>query len=298
LTPRSDSAIGIALALAAAGCWSLAGVIVRGLDLPAVDISFWRSAFMAAALLPVVLWRGRLVRQDLRQNPATLLASGALLAICFVSYILALGLTTVANVAFVLATSPFLTALIALLWIGERIPRSTLVAMIVAGGGLALTVADSLQFGGLAGLGVALLTPLTFALNAVTLRRRRLVEPLAGLILAALISAAATVPFVDLGAIAQRHLAPLLVLGPVQLALGLFFFTRALRYLPAAQATLIANIEMVLNPLWVWLVHGERPSFLALVGGGFVLAAVMADGFVQLRRSRALSSRRSKRPRP
>ena len=287
MTPRSDSAIGIALALAAAGCWSLAGVIVRGLDLPAIDISFWRSAFMAAALLPLVLWRRRLVRQDMRHHPATLLASGTLLAICFVSYILALGLTTVANVAFVLATSPFLTALIALLWIGERIPSSTLVAMLVAGGGLALTVADSLKIGGLVGLGVALLTPLTFALNAVTLRRRRLAEPLAGLLLAALISAAALLPFVDFGAIAQRHLPLLLVLGPVQLALGLFFFTRALRYLPAAQATLIANIEMVLNPLWVWLVHGERPSTLALVGGGLVLAAVMADGVVQVRRTRS-----------
>lgn len=285
--PRSESAIGIALALAAAGCWSLAGVIVRGLDLAAIDISFWRSAFMAAVLLPLVLWRGRLVRQDLTRNPATLLGSGALLAITFVTYILALGLTTVANVAFVLATSPFLTALIALLWIGERIPRSTLMAMIVAGGGLALTVVDSVQLGSFAGLAVALLTPLTFALNAVTLRRRRLAEPLAGLLLAAILSALATLPFIDIGTLGPRHVAPLLVLGPVQLALGLFFFTRALRYLPAAQATLIANIEMVLNPLWVWLVHGERPSTLALAGGALVLGAVLADGIVQLRSARA-----------
>lgn len=277
---------GVACAVAAALCWSLAGIIVRSLDLPAIDVSFWRSTFMSAALLPLVIWRRSAALLDLRENPATVIGSGVLMGVTFVTYIVALGLTSVANVAFVLATYPLFTALIAWLWIGERIARRTMIAMLAALCGLGLTFSDALKPTDLAGLAVAMILPLAFSGNAVALRRRRLREPMVGLLLAAILSALLALPFVDIGRLEGRHLPLLLVLGPVQLALGLYLFTRSLRHLPAAQAALIANLEMVLGPLWVWLAYGERPGTLALIGGALVLAAVLADGLGHLRPSR------------
>lgn len=281
---RESFAVGAAFALGAALCWSLAGVIVRGLDLPEIEIAFWRSLFMLAALLPLLWWKRAEARRDAVQSGRVLLASGALLAVTFVAFIVSLGMTTVANVLFLMGVGPFFTALLARVALGEAVRPATLAAMAVAAVGVATTVVDSVRVGDTAGLLVALVVPLAFAANTVLMRRHRAVGPLPALVLAALFSVVATLPFVRLGAIETGHLPRLLMLGPVQLALGLWLFTMALRRLPAAQAALLAIVEMALGPLWVWLVYAETPTPLSLVGGALVLAAVVGNGLAELRR--------------
>lgn len=284
--PRRSTAflVGAALALTAALFWSLAGVIVRQIDLPAVEVSFWRSVFMLLALLPVVLAQPRQLARDLAVDGWAYLASGCLLAVTFVAFIVALGMTTVANVLFMFAAGPFITAIFARLAAGEPARRATLAAAGAAFGGILLTLVDSLRVGDMAGLLVALIVPVAFSANTVLMRRHRTIRPLPGLALAALISALMTLAFVHWDGLELRHLPWLLLLGPMQLALGLYCFTRALRYLPAAQAALIGLLEIVLGPLWVWLAYGEHPGGLALVGGGIAVAAVVANGLAELRR--------------
>ena len=276
---------GAALALTAALFWSLAGVIVRQIDLPAVEVAFWRSVFMLLALLPLVLAQPRTLTRDLATSGWAYLASGCLLAITFVAFIVALGMTTVANVLFMFAAGPFITAIFARLAMGEPARRATLIAAGVAFGGILLTLIESLRVGDMAGLLLALIVPVAFSANTVLMRRHRTVRPLPGLAIAALISGLMTAPFVHWPALELRHLPWLLLLGPMQLALGLYCFTRALRYLPAAQAALIGLLEIVLGPIWVWLAYGEHPGGLALAGGGIALAAVLANGLAELRRS-------------
>jgi drug/metabolite transporter (DMT)-like permease len=284
---RSNFLRGAALAIAAAFFWSLAGVIVRHIDLPPVETSFWRGVLMAAAILPLMLARPAELRRAVAAGGWALLLSGALLATTFIAFIIAIGMTTVANVLFVMAVGPFLTALLARIVLGEPLHAFTLGAAGVAAGGIILTVVDSMRLGEPLGLALAILVPLAFAANTVLMRHRRSLPTLPGLAAAALLSVLATLPFVRLGALTSEHVGWLLLLGPIQLAVGLFCFTRALRYLPATQAALIALIEIVLGPLWVWLVHGERPGTLAVVGGAIVLGAVLANGLAEMRRNAA-----------
>ena len=96
---------GACLAGAAAVCWSMAGVVVRHLDLRDVDVSFWRSAFMLLALLPALIWQRRALMADLSRGWPSMAFSGLLLAITFVAFIIALGLTSVANIMVVLAAT-------------------------------------------------------------------------------------------------------------------------------------------------------------------------------------------------
>jgi len=276
---------GAALALTAAVFWSLAGLVVRQIDLPPVETAFWRSVFMALPLLPLVLLRPGALARDVATAGGALMASGVLLAVTFVAFIVALGMTTVANVLFMFAAGPFLTALLARAALGEALRPATLVAAVAAAGGIGLTVIESVQVGHVAGLLLALVIPLAFSANTVLMRRHRTVRPLVALAVAAVVSALATLPFVRLEAIELRHLPWLLLLGPVQLALGLYCFTRALRHLPAAQAALIGLLEIVLGPLWVWLAYGEHPGALGLAGGAIAVAAVLANGIAELRRA-------------
>jgi drug/metabolite transporter (DMT)-like permease len=284
-TGRSTFLRGAALALAAAFFWSLAGAVVRQIDLPVIETSFWRSVFMLAAVLPLLLVRPAQLGRELATGGGALLLSGLLLAITFVAFIVAIGMTTVANVLFVMAVGPFITALMARAFLGEPLRATTLAAAALAAGGISLTLVDSVRFGQALGLLLAFLVPVAFAANTVLMRHRRSLPTLPGLAAAALISGLAVLPFVRLGALEMHHIGWLLLLGPVQLALGLFCFTRALRYLPATQAALIALVEMVMGPLWVWLAHGERPGGLALAGGAVVLTAVLLNGVAEMRRS-------------
>src|SRR4029450_8079862 len=94
----STAAVGIACAVGAAAVFSTAGVIVRRIELPAWDVSFWRSALRVATMLPLLFWQRGGICIDVRNAGAALVLSALLLAGSFVAFILALGLAPVANV--------------------------------------------------------------------------------------------------------------------------------------------------------------------------------------------------------
>ncbi len=65
-------------------------------------------------------------------------------------------------------------------------------------------------------------------------------------------------------------------LGVVQIGLAYYLVATALTHLGALEASLILLLEPALNPVWSWLVHGERPAAPAVVGGALVLGATLA----------------------
>ena len=132
-TSRSSAAaVGIVCAVGAATIFSTAGVIVRHIELPAWDVSFWRSAFLVASMLPLLLLQRRGVLIDVRNAGLALLASAVLLAGSFVSFILALGLAPVANVLLMFGATPFITALLARFFLGEPMHGHTILTMAAA----------------------------------------------------------------------------------------------------------------------------------------------------------------------
>ena len=73
-----------------------------------------------------------------------------------------------------------------------------------------------------------------------------------------------------------RDLLLLALFGSGQLGVGLLLFTAGARFIPVAEASLIAVLESVLGPVWVWLAIGERPGASSLIGGGVILLALVA----------------------
>ena len=78
-----------------------------------------------------------------------------------------------------------------------------------------------------------------------------------------------------------RDAAAILYLGAIQIGFAYWLFTRALRVLPALEVALLVLLEPILNPLWTWLLHGERPSLLASAGGGVMLVALAARSLLE-----------------
>src|SRR5262249_38997771 len=277
---------GVVLVTAAAVAWSLAGFFTRLIPLDAWTILAWRGLFGALFLGLYVVWRyrGRTLAVTWAMGWPGLLVT-FLSALGMTSFIPALKLTSVADVAIIYAACPFLAAGLAWIWYRERVTRLTLGASLLAFAGVALTVSGAgTGRSTLAGDLLAGVMTLALAAMTVALRRYRDVPMLPTASLANMLGALVGLVLGAPLAAGAQDLAYLALFGFVQMSLGLGFFTLGSRLIPAAETALISALETPLAPLWVWLAFGEAVSPHALAGGAVVMAAVMGHVLLQGRR--------------
>ena len=278
---------GIALVATAALFWSLGGLLARLVDTDTWTTVFWRSIFAAIFLLGVTfVWEGR---GAWRRTIWGMGWPGVAMALCFATastcFINALARTTVANTLIIQSTSPFIAALLGWAWMGERVRRRSWLAMAAALAGAVVMASHSYGAGSIAGDLLALTTAVAFAAATVIVRRQREIRMTAAAGLANVFSAAfAWWPARPL-AVGIDDLALLALFGAAQLGFGLILFTAGARLIPVAEASLIAVLESVLGPVWVWLALGETPAAAALLGGAIILVALIVHTALDLRRS-------------
>jgi drug/metabolite transporter (DMT)-like permease len=263
----------LAIVLAALA-WSTAGLAQRSLDADAATQVAGRAFFAAIALFGfvVAIERGRTVRAFLGMGRSGL-AMTVFLAISSGAFLLALNHTSVANVLFMQAAAPMMAALLGWALISEPVDRRTWAALLLAGAGVAVMAAGSLD-AGVAAVGLPLLMTASFAAVIVIARHRRDVSMMPATCASQVLVVVACAPFVTLGSATRSDWAILAALGVGQMGLGLAFLTIGARLIPPAQVAIISLLEVVLGPLWVWLAYGERPSAATLAGGAIVVAAV------------------------
>ena len=286
--PGSSRSRGILLVAAAALCWSSGGLLARLVDTDTWTTVFWRGIFSAAFLLGVGALQGRRTGRGVLSGlgwPGWVMAVGfATASTCFIN---ALARTSVANALVLQSTSPFIAALLGWAGMGERVRPRTWLAMAAALCGTTVMASRSWGAGSIAGDVLAVVTAAAFAAAAVTVRRHAEVNLPAAAGLAGLLGAAvAWWPAHPLSA-SPGDLALLAAFGAGQLGLGLMLFTAGARLIPVAEASLIAVLESVLGPLWVWLAVGEAPSSASLTGGAVILGALVAHTAMDLGAARS-----------
>lgn len=276
---------GRALALSATLVWSMSGVAIRSLDGANVwQIACYRSLAMTVTLMLYLWWRYRGgVFTIVRAAGTTGVIAGVCLAGASFAYIGALLNTSVANALLLGGCGPVFAALIGWLVAGERVSRTTGLAIMVAGLGILVTIGGGLSGGGLRGDLLALLSAACFGAYTVALRRGVNVDMLPSLVIGGLVTVvvagAGMVLSGDGFVVTGRDLAICLLLGAVQLGLGNTLFTLASRHLPAAELTLLALAELVFAPAWVWLAVGEVPAPATFAGGAIIVVALLVQAF-------------------
>lgn len=261
--------------------WSSAGVVTRHLEAArGFEITFWRSAFTAAALVIILgCMRGRALLSSLKGR--VIWASGVCWAIQFTAFMVALSLTTVANVLVTMSLGPLLTALFARVFLRTHIPARTWAAIAVAGAGIAWMFGQQAGAGGsLAGVVVALGVPLAAATNWCLLQKvgdGSGVDMLPAVLVGALISAVAMLPLAWPLHAGPHDLGLLSLLGVFQLAIPCLLVVRLTRELPGHEIALLGQAETLLGVLFAWAFAGEHPGSAALIGGSLVLAALAAN---------------------
>jgi drug/metabolite transporter (DMT)-like permease len=201
------------------------------------------------------------------------LAVAALMAVSSGAFIVALNYASVANVLFMQALAPILAAALGTV-LGEPVPARTWTAMAIALVGVGLMVGGPGGHPHALGEGMALLMAISFAGTLVITRRRRDVSMAPATCLSQVAVLCAAAPFAAPVGAGAGDVLLLAALGVGQIGLGLIFLTIGARLIPAAEVALITLLEIVLGPLWVWLVQSEQPGAATLAGGAIVLGAV------------------------
>jgi drug/metabolite transporter (DMT)-like permease len=284
---------GSLMVAAAAICWSIGGLLQRVISADAWTTIFWRSVFAALFLFAYIFWRERGRTLALFKEAGwAALAVGVCFAVASTMYVLSLSLTQVANTLIILSTSPFMAALLGWIVLGEAVRARTWVAMASAFAGIAVMVVSKAASGNILGDLLAFGPPLVVAIATVLIRRGRKVRMLPAAVFAAVVAMLFTLPFARPMAILPfDYDLPLLVLyGVGQLAVGMILFLNGARWIPAAEASLLALLEVILAPFWVWLVLHEVPEEAALWGGGIVLAALVLHALLDARDARSVNA--------
>jgi drug/metabolite transporter (DMT)-like permease len=279
--------------------WSMAGVVSRHLEgARSFEVTFWRSAFNALALaIALTALRGPRLWADLARAPRMVLASGLCWAVMYTAFMVALTLTTVANVLVIMALGPLMTALLARLFLAQRLPLRTWLAILLAGGGVVWMFGRQLGAGvSLTGSVVALAVPLAAAINWTLLQAaghrdmaatgEGTVAPdmLPAVLLGAMISAATTLPLAWPLQATVHDIGLLGFLGVFQLAVPCLLVVRLSRVLSGAEISLLGLLELVFGVALAWLGAGEIPGRDTLTGGALVVGALLLNEVLALLR--------------
>ena len=297
---RRTHLIALGLTAAAPLLWSTGGLGVRLLDYSPWVILFWRGVFMACT---VFIWSiytaqgGAGLRRLAAFVPALRHGGWVIvfISMSFILYVLSVKNTTVADSLLIQGTAPIFIVVLGWIVLREPIRGITVGALAAITIGILVIMVPSLTHGGFSGNVFGLLKALVFAAGTITIRRKKEIGFVPTMALAAALSAlvaAGVAVALGISLIVDRtSFLILLYLGAVQVGAGYILFVSWSRLLEASETGLLVILEAVLGPIWVWIVLSERPSNTTLVGGGIILAALVAHTLLYTRRARGFSPR-------
>jgi drug/metabolite transporter (DMT)-like permease len=260
--------------------WSIAGLFIKVIDWNPFAIAGARSL---VASLVVLAW---LRRPKLHWSFAQV---GAAVASCatMLLFVSANKTTTAANAILLQYVGPVFTAIIGAWLLKERARWEHWAAFVFVAGGMVLLFMDKLGGGRLLGNVLAVLSGLVFSFYYIFMRMQKDESPLESILLAHWLTAAiglGVALFLPCPVFTWKAAGAIVMLGIFQVGVSSVLFTAAIKRVPAVFANLIAVIEPVFNPLWVFLALGEKPGLNAIIGGTIIIVAVTGASVISARR--------------
>ena len=267
-------------------------LFVRLIDTPALTIAFWRLTLAGGMIgIGVLLTQGvdpfRAVLRTGRYGVVYMVGTGA----SGVLFVLAVSLTSVANVVFILASLPVFATIFSRIFLAEPISKRMVITITVVMSGIAIIAYGSAQTDQASVTGdlLAVAVSALFAAGLTAARRAKAVSMVPGVAMAYLVVAAVIAPFANPMNVAPLQ-APLILLHGTVIVCSSVFLALGPRYITSAEVGLLVLLESVLVPLLVWAVIGENPGQYALAGGAIVILALFVSNIIFLRRRRPIRS--------
>jgi len=259
---------GIIAVVIAALLWSTGGLFIKLISLNSIQLSFFRSFF--AGLVILLLFRGK----ALKFNGWSLM-TGLFYAGVLVFFVMATKLTTAANAIFLQYTAPIYVLILEPLLLKTKFERINLITIVFCFIGMALFFVGKLSPGDIEGNTFALISGL--CLTGMFLGMRKSGEDYKwstifwGNFFVALFCAYS---LFDMPALSTNDFLMVGYLGIFQIGIAYVIFSYGINKVEAIEASLLAMIEPVLNPVWVLIGYGETPSIYAVAGGVIIVLAI------------------------
>lgn len=264
----SEHQKGLLYVFTAALLWSSGGLFIKLISLSAMQLSFFRC--FIAAITFAIIFRKRI----LLVNKLSVLNS-FIYAIVLISFVIATKTTTAANAIFLQATAPIYVLIFEPLLTKTKYERSNIITVGVCIIGMILFFVGELKPGHLEGNIVALVSGITFAALFLGMKKNEPQYQQSSIFWGNIIVAFVCFPFItSLEVLTSSDLWMVTFLGVFQIAFAYAFFAAGLKRVYAVEASIIAMVEPVLNPVWVFVGHGETPSVTAIMGGLLIIIAI------------------------
>lgn len=257
--------------LVCACLWSIAGIIIKLVDMNPFVIAGLRSGFAAVTVFVFMKFTSRSVIVN-----RNVIFSAVFLCFTFMAFVTANKLTTAANAIVLQFTSPIFVMITEAVMLKKKPGTFDMLTVAVTLGGISLFFVDSLGSGRIAGDIVAVLAGLSLGLMFFFVGESQGDEKISGILFGQLFTAVLGIPFLFFteSTINISSVAWMAVLGIFQLGIPYILLAEASKYCPPLACSLISVAEPLLNPVWVALFYGEIPGVFAFIGGAVVIAAV------------------------
>ena len=279
----------ILIVLIAGIFWSFGPLVVRHIDnaqlIPWQYLFFRGSVIFLVLNIYLFLAEGQKFIGNYSRIGLSGLIGGVSLGIANISFILSITTTTAAVTMMMLATQPFVAAILAYIFLKEKISKTTFVAITVAAAGIIFMSLDSKGEGTLFGLINGLLSSLGFAGFTVSLRWRKNTPKFTTVAIAGIFCSAVAILvllFNDSNILISLKNSSLSALHGFLVCTGLILFSMKSKYLPATDLTLLSLTEVLGGIFWVWLPWfgiNEVPSVNTLIGGAIIISAIIFYGY-------------------
>jgi drug/metabolite transporter (DMT)-like permease len=264
---------------------STGGIGVRLLHEGPWTILFWRSVFMTVTLLA---WIFITQREQFSRIIINTLKRGIwvsiFFALSFSFYVFSITNTTVADSLLIQGTAPIFIILFGWIILREPVRKISIAALFGILAGISAIIIPSIRQYGLSGNLFGIGMALAFASGTIAIRKRRSVNLLPSVALAAVFTIIFSAPFVENFSLSLKSFAILMYLGVIQLGMAFILFTSWSGKLPTSQTGLIVILEAILGPLWVWLFLGEAPQLFTFVGGGIIISTLIVHTMLYYRK--------------
>jgi len=272
---------GVLAMVGTASLWSMGGLLIKLIDWHPFAIAGMRSVIASLVILAFI-------KRPVFHFSFAQVAAAVSYAVTMILFVIANKTTTAANAILLQYIAPVLTAFIGAALLKERTRIEHWVSIIFVAAGMIIMFMDELGGGQMFGNIIALCSALTFSLYFVFMRMQKEGSPFESNILAHWFTAGICLAvsfFLPAPQITLKASAAMLVLGAVQMGIPSILISIGIKRVSALSANLIAVIEPVFNPIWVFLIIGEFPGWNTVVGGAVIIVAVTAVSLIGAKRS-------------
>ncbi len=250
-------------------------LVQRLIDGDAIAVIGWRGALSAVTLSLYLLWRdGRAMGARLLAGSWRLIVLSILYGVNSAAFVVAIDLSSVADVLVILAATPLCAAVLAWFVLREVPDGRTMLAIAIGGAGVLVAAVGGITGGSPLGMAMAVLTTLNLAAQFTMLRRWPQVDNVAAVLVGSVFMGVFGFALATPLAMEGTSLFWAVILGLFLTPIAFTLVTVGPRHIGAAEVSLLMLLETALGPLWVWLALGEVPAPTALVGGAIIVLAI------------------------